>query len=107
MAQIDDLKTAPPGSIKIIDIRKKPDEHQIPGSIRYNGEELEHASQVPFAEDERVVLYCGSGNSCSRVAQTLRERGFSKAEALEGGYTAWREAGLPVEPITELRTLGE
>lgn len=105
MAKIDDLKNAPAGSVKIIDVRKKPDEQQIPGSVRYSGEALENAPEPPFQKDERVVLYCGSGNSCSRIAQNLRERGFSGAEALEGGYAAWRDAGLPLEPITEIRDL--
>lgn len=105
MTRIDDLKNTT--GIKIVDIRKKPDEMQIPGSVRYSGEELEAAQALPFSKDEHVVLYCGSGNSCSRVAQTLREKGYTNAEALEGGYSAWKEAGLPLEPITELRTLGE
>jgi len=104
MAKIEDLKTAP-GGVKIVDIRKKPDEQQIPGSVRYSGEALEAAEQLPFGKDAHVVLYCGSGNSCSRVAQTLREKGYTNAEALEGGYAAWRDAGLPLEPITELRDL--
>lgn len=106
MANIDDLRHAS-GAIKIIDIRKKPDDMQIPGSVRYSGEALESAQQLPFGKDERVVLYCGSGNSCSRVAQTLREKGYNNAEALEGGYAAWKDAGLPLEPIAELRTVGE
>lgn len=103
MANIDDLKNAT--DVKIIDIRKKPDENQIPGSVRYNGEALESSDALPFSKDEHVVLYCGSGNSCSRVAQTLREKGYTNAEALEGGYAAWQDAGLPVEPITELHDL--
>src|SRR5579872_1542897 len=107
MARIDDLRDAPRGSVKIIDIRKKPDDMQIPGSERYSGEELETAHVLPFGGDEHVVLYCGSGNSCSRIAQTLRARGFENVEALEGGYTAWKETGLPLEPITELHKLGE
>lgn len=106
MARIEDVKNAH-GAFKIVDIRKKPDDMQIPGSVRYSGEELETAERLPFSKDEHVVLYCGSGNSCSRVAQTLREKGYANAEALEGGYTAWKEAGLPLEPITELRTVGE
>lgn len=105
MARIGDLKNAT--GIKVVDIRKKPDEMQIPGSVRYSGEELEKAQALPFPKDEHVVLYCGSGNSCSRIAQTLREKGYTNAEALEGGYAAWKQAGLPLEPITELRTLGE
>jgi rhodanese-related sulfurtransferase len=105
MANIEDLQNAAQRGVKIIDIRKKPDERQIPGSVRYNGEEIENADRLPFSKEERVVLYCGSGNSCSRVAQTLRDKGYANAEALEGGYTAWKEAGLPLEPITELRRL--
>lgn len=105
MAQIEDLKNA--HGAKIVDIRKKPDGMQIPGSVRYNGEQIEMAEHLPFSKDEHVVLYCGSGNSCSRVAQTLREKGYIHAEALEGGYAAWKDAGLPLEPITELRSIGE
>ncbi len=96
MASIDEVKKAAPGSLKLIDIRKKPDEQQIPGSTRADGEELENAADLPFSKDEHVVLYCGSGNSCSRVAQTLREKGYN-AEALDGGYAAWQSAGLPTE----------
>jgi len=107
MARIDDLRNAPRGSVTIIDIRKKPDDMRIPGSVRYSGEALEAAQALPFDKDEHVVLYCGSGNSCSRIAQTLREQGFENVEALEGGYAAWKEAGLPLEPITELHKLGE
>lgn len=107
MARIEDLKHAPHGAVTIVDIRKKPDEMQIPGSVRYNGEALERAQSLPFGKDERIVLYCGSGNSCSRVAQILREKGYTNAEALEGGYAAWKEAGLALEPIADIRALGE
>lgn len=97
MANIEDVKNAKPGELKLIDIRKKPDEKQIPGSMRADGEQLEAMVDLPFSKDDHVVLYCGSGNSCSRVAKTLREKGYN-TEALEGGYAAWKEAGLPTEP---------
>jgi rhodanese-related sulfurtransferase len=97
MASINDVKNAQPGSLKLIDIRKSPDARQIPGSMRADGEELEAMVDLPFSKDEHVVLYCGSGNSCSRVAKTLREKGYN-TEALEGGYSAWKDAGLPTEP---------
>lgn len=83
-------------NVKIIDIRKEPDERQIPGSLRYDGAALESGEPVPFSEDEDVVLYCGSGNSCSRIAASLRDRGF-KTQALEGGYRAWKDAGFETE----------
>jgi hydroxyacylglutathione hydrolase len=85
--------------IRIIDIRKAPDDRQIPRSEQHNGEQLVSGDQKPFAKDEQVVLYCGSGNSCSRVAAQLRDEGFDVL-ALEGGYKAWKEAGLPTEPLS-------
>ena len=101
MASIEHLKNAQ--GVKIIDVRKKPDDMQIPGSIRYNGDALETSETLPFSKDEQVVLYCGSGNSCARIARTLREKGFANAQALDGGYAAWKDAGLPLEPISEVR----
>jgi len=32
------------------------------------------------------------------VARELKKAGWKKARALTGGWTAWQEAGLPVEP---------
>jgi rhodanese-related sulfurtransferase len=32
------------------------------------------------------------------LAQKLTEQGFKKVWALKGGFDAWRDAGLPVEP---------
>jgi rhodanese-related sulfurtransferase len=81
----------------IIDVRKFPDDNRIPGSVRYDPAGLENGENVPFTPEREVVLYCGSGNSCGRIAAALRERGYN-ALALEGGYKAWVEAGLPTEP---------
>ena len=94
--KIDAHTLARESSQRIFDIRKAPDDRQIPGSERYDGERME-SGEVPFDKDERVVLYCGSGNSCSRIAADLRGQGYD-AVALDGGYAAWKEAGLPTEP---------
>jgi rhodanese-related sulfurtransferase len=83
-------------AIKLFDIRKDPDDRRIPGSVRAEGSALESGDALPFGKDEEVVLYCGSGSSCSRIAKTLRDRGYH-AVALEGGYKAWVDAGLPTE----------
>jgi len=82
--------------LKIFDIRKEPDDRKIPGSVSFEGAALEGGDDVPFDKNEEVVLYCGSGNSCSRIAKTLRDRGYN-AVALEGGYKGWVAEGLPTE----------
>jgi rhodanese-related sulfurtransferase len=95
-----ELSSPAAADVTRIDIRKDPDDRQIPGSVRHDGAALESAEESPFSKDQAIVLYCGSGNSCSRVAATLRERGYD-AVALEGGYKAWLQAGLPTEPRPE------
>jgi len=82
--------------LKVFDIRKDPDDRRIPGSLQAEGAALEGEEDLPFGKDDDVVLYCGSGNSCSRIAKTLRDRGY-RAVALEGGYRAWVDAGFPTE----------
>ncbi len=97
---------AAPGTLTFVDIRKKPDDRGIPGSLRYSGEQLEQAGQPPFEKTARVVLYCGSGNSSSRIAGELRNKGYN-VDFLEGGYAAWTEAGLPTEPLAPLQDLDD
>lgn len=44
----------------------------------------------------RVLAYCEFGRISTLAAATLREMGFQRAVALDGGMKAWREAGYPV-----------
>jgi len=48
--------------------------------------------------DARVVIVCNKGYQSSLAAATLKQMGFEHATDLEGGFQAWRDAGLPVEP---------
>ena len=40
-----------------------------------------------------VFVYCKSGGRSSSAAQLLKEKGFSKIYNLDGGITAWIDAG--------------
>ena len=46
---------------------------------------------------KRIVVYCEYGRISTLAAATLRQMGFQRAVALDGGMKAWREAGLPIE----------
>jgi rhodanese-related sulfurtransferase len=53
----------------------------------------------PHAEgglDREVILLCAHGYSSSLAAATLVDLGFERAGDVEGGFEAWRAAGLPV-----------
>lgn len=43
----------------------------------------------------RLVVYCASGGRSLLAAKTLRDMGIEDVCSLEGGFTAWKEAGLP------------
>ncbi|HEY1092240.1 MAG TPA: rhodanese-like domain-containing protein [Burkholderiaceae bacterium] len=44
-----------------------------------------------------IVLMCQTGARAQRAAGMLRKAGYEKAQAMQGGLKAWREANLPVE----------
>jgi rhodanese-related sulfurtransferase len=48
--------------------------------------------------DQHVIVLCNEGYASSLAAAGLQELGFARATDLEGGFQAWREAGLPVIP---------
>ncbi len=52
--------------------------------------------------EQRLVLVCAHGYSTSLAAARLQELGFSRATDLIGGFTAWKEHELPVNPAPEI-----
>ena len=48
--------------------------------------------------DAIVVIVCQEGYQSSLAASNLHDLGLTHATDLEGGFEAWRAAGLPIEP---------
>jgi rhodanese-related sulfurtransferase len=46
--------------------------------------------------ERRVILMCDEGYQSSLAAATLQDLGYARATDLDGGFRAWRAAGLPV-----------
>jgi rhodanese-related sulfurtransferase len=46
-----------------------------------------------------LIVMCDAGFQSSLAAATLQELGHADATDLDGGFQAWRAAGLPVEPL--------
>jgi glyoxylase-like metal-dependent hydrolase (beta-lactamase superfamily II) len=46
---------------------------------------------------KRIITCCEFGRISTLAAATLREMGFMRAVALDGGIKAWREAGYPLQ----------
>ncbi|HVY92070.1 MAG TPA: rhodanese-like domain-containing protein [Bryobacteraceae bacterium] len=74
---------------------------RIEGSRRLEPNALtDEAAQLP--RDREIVLYCTCirESTSAHVARMLEERGL-KVWVLEGGFRAWKKAGLPVEAVPE------
>lgn len=78
----------------------------IPGALVIERNELEwrldplcpHRSPEATDHDRQTIVVCNEGYASSLAAVSLRELGLWRATDLEGGFQAWRAAGLPVEP---------
>jgi len=59
--------------------------------------------KIPQAvdHDTRVLVVCQEGYSSSLSVEWLRDLGMRNVADVEGGFEAWRDAGLPVEPHTD------
>jgi rhodanese-related sulfurtransferase len=94
----------------LIDIRSEVDRARdgvVPGAIHHPRNVLEWRADpasgfcdpaIAADLERKVIVMCDEGYQSSLVAATLQDLGFARATDLEGGFQAWRAAGLPVEP---------
>jgi len=51
-----------------------------------------------FAQDKTFVFFCAAGWRSALSAATAQDMGLRPVAHVEGGFTAWKNAGAPVEP---------
>ena len=90
--------------IDIRDIRELEREGMIPGAFHAPRGMLEFwvDPASPYYKDifgsgKEFILYCASAWRSSLATATLQDMGLSPVSHVEGGFKAWKEAGLPVE----------
>jgi rhodanese-related sulfurtransferase len=105
---IDEVKSkhGDPGVVfvDIRDVRELEREGMIPGALHAPRGMLEfwvdpdspYFKEI-FGADREFVLYCQSGWRSSLATATLQEMGLARVCHIEGGFSAWKNAGLPVE----------
>jgi glyoxylase-like metal-dependent hydrolase (beta-lactamase superfamily II)/rhodanese-related sulfurtransferase len=70
----------------------------IPGAKHLPRGQLELRVNVELPDPTlRVLTTCELGKISTLAAATLRELGYGRVAALDGGIRAWRDAGYPVE----------
>jgi rhodanese-related sulfurtransferase len=111
------LRRVDPGQAKqiadegglLIDIRpaaQRAEFGEIPGTLVVERNNLEWrldpggSHRLPEAEnpDRPVVIICQEGYASSLAAASLLGVGRTAVTDLEGGFVAWKQAGLPTTP---------
>ena len=86
--------------VRILDVRT-PGEFEnrhIPGAYNVPLDQLaEHAPELRAVNGDMVVLVCQSGQRANRAEALLRQLGMPGVHVLEGGMSAWTQAGLPTQ----------
>jgi len=63
---------------------------------------------VADSYDRRIIVFCSRGSTSSLAAASLLDLGLSNATDIDGGFVAWKQAGFPTVPGTQLSPpLGE
>jgi molybdopterin/thiamine biosynthesis adenylyltransferase/rhodanese-related sulfurtransferase len=84
----------------IVDVRESEewDAGHIPGARHVPRGHLESRIEGAAPDrNQRVVLYCASGNRSALAAHTLREQlGYENVASMTGGITLWKDRGYDV-----------
>src|SRR3954465_2332164 len=87
--------------VVLVDVRESEewDAGHIPGAKHVPRGYLESRIEGAVKDrDQRVVLYCASGQRSALAANTLREQlGYENVASMNGGITLWKDRGYDVE----------
>lgn len=92
------------GEVAIIDVRTPQEfafEH-IHGALLAPLATFE-PRHLPAQDGKRLVFHCGSGVRSRKVAEACLAAGMRPVAHLEGGFGAWKAAGMPyvtIDPAT-------
>jgi len=91
--------------VDIRDIRELQREGKVPGAFHCPRGMLEfwidpnsQYHKKIFADDKRFVFFCAGGLRSALAAQTAQRMGLKPVAHIEGGFSAWKKLGGPVEP---------
>mgnify|MGYP006286293001 CR=1 FL=1 len=87
------------GEMALLDVREQDElaQGRIAGGIHVPHGQLEmRVNQVLPDKMRPVLVYCAAGFRSLLACDVLSSKGYGSVASLEGGFTAWKAAGLPV-----------
>jgi rhodanese-related sulfurtransferase len=95
------------GDVVLVDVRE-PEEREQHGSIagavpaprgmlEFWADPSSPYHRPEFDPNRRIIVHCASGGRSALAADMLQQLGYGSVAHLDGGLTAWKSAGKPVE----------
>lgn len=100
LAELNARTSEGKGDIIVLDVRERDayDAGHVPGARHLPRGQLELRVNTELPDPTaRIVTVCDFGKISTLAAATLRELGYLRTAALDGGMKAWGEEGFPVE----------
>lgn len=73
--------------------------HVPRGMLELSADPASPLYREEFDTERRLILYCSSGTRSALAGYTLWRMGYEKTAYLDGGMTAWKRDGRPVEMV--------
>ncbi len=65
--------------------------------IDFKDKEIFYSKIEALDKNKPVMVYCASGGRSGKTAGILKKSGFTHIVDLDGGFTAWEKANLPID----------
>lgn len=88
------------GKAMVIDVRTPSEfaDGHIPGAKNFDIYDSNFENEIHALQPGAIyIVNCQSGGRSSKACAKMQELGLVGAMNLDGGITAWKKAGLPVE----------
>ncbi len=86
-------------NVQLIDVRTQEEweEGYLKNARRFQINNPNWDTQIATLDTSKpVYVYCAKGGRSARSAKKLKKAGFTEIYDLQGGITAWKEAGKPM-----------
>ena len=101
LAKRDDVQL-----VDIRDIRELQREGKVPNALHAPRGMLEfwvdpespYHKEI-FSSGKTFIFYCASGWRSALATKAMQEMGLEPVKHIEGGFSAWKKAGLPIEQV--------
>jgi len=83
----------------LIDVREDSEwaAGHLPGAIHLGKGVIERDIEKTIPDTSTpLVLYCGGGFRSALAAKNLQDMGYTNVISMDGGFSGWKAAGLPI-----------